>query len=184
MKQERNIITDTLVVAKTNKTIEEWFTLLDKKGARQMGHIEIFKLISSTAGLKPLGEWNHNLLATTYEWSRGLKERGQKENGFEVSVSKTIGVDLHVLYNAFTDDALRKRWLKQKITIRKSTPDRSARITWCEDESSLSVDFYNKGENKAQVVVQHLKLPGSEKAAAMKAFWAGALEGLKGLLEK
>lgn len=184
MKQERNIITDTLVAAKTNKTIGEWFTLLDKKGARQMGHIEIFKLISSTEGLKPLGEWNHNLLATSYEWSRGLKERGQKENGFEVSVSKIIGVNLHVLYNAFTNDALRKKWLKEKIAIRKSTPDKSARITWCEDETSLSIDFYGKGENKAQVVVQHLKLPDSAKAAAMKAFWANALEVLKDLLEK
>ena len=182
--KERSIITDKLVVEKTGKTMEAWFTMLDKKAAKKITHMEIFDLIRNTEGLKPLGEWNHNLLATTYEWNRGLKERGQKEGGFEISVSKTIAVPVNVLYNTWIEDKLRKKWLTEKITIRKATENKSARITWSDQETSLSVDFYKKTEDKSQVVVQHQKIPGSKKAAELKTYWGLQLELLKDLLEK
>jgi hypothetical protein len=182
---ERSIITDKLVLEKTNKTIEEWFVYLDRHGAKKMTHLEIFKLIGAIPGLEPLGQWNHNLLTTTYEWSRSLKERGQKENGFEVSISKTVNVPVKALYQSWVDPKIRKRWLEHdNIEIRKATENKSARISWLSDGTSLSVDFYAKGETKSQVVVQHLKLPGSTKANEMKAYWGAALEKLKSLLEK
>ncbi len=40
--KERNIITDNLVVEKTNKTLDEWYKILDAKGAKMMKHNEIF----------------------------------------------------------------------------------------------------------------------------------------------
>ena len=58
--KERNIITDKLVVEKTKKTMEEWFLLLDKRGAKKMNQADIFNLVSSIEGLKPLGQWNQN----------------------------------------------------------------------------------------------------------------------------
>jgi hypothetical protein len=182
--KNREIITDKLVVEKTNKTMEEWFKLLDKKGAKKMKHPEIFCLVSSIEGLQPLGQWNHNLLTTSYEWNRGLKERGQKEDGFEISVSKTMEVPVNTLYNAWTIEKTRTAWLgKENITIRKATENKSARISWNEDGTSLSIDFYPKGEKKSQVVVQHLKIPDSKKATEMKAYWGEKLERLKGFLE-
>jgi len=183
-QKERAIITDKLVIEKTGKPMEQWFSLLDKKGAGQLKHTDIYNLISSTPGLKALGEWNQNLLATTYEWNRGLKGRGQKENGYEISVSKTIDIAIDKLYDAWIDNKQRNGWLKEKITIRKATQNRSARITWADNETSLSVDFYVKGENKSQVVVQHQKIAGSKKAAELKAYWANMLGSLKILLEK
>lgn len=183
--KDRSIITDKLVVEKTGKTMEAWFQMLDGKGAKEMKHIDIFNLISSTGGLKPLGEWNQNLIATTYEWDRGLKARGQKENGIEISVSKTIAVNLSLLYKAWIDNAQRTKWLgKEKITIRKATENKSARITWSDDKTSLSVDFYPKGETKSQVVVQHMKIPDSKTAATLKTFWGIKLDILKSFLEK
>ena len=186
MKQvkERSIISDKLVVEKTGKTIDAWFKLIDQQGARQMKHIEIFDLISNTEGLKPLGQWNYNLLATTYEWDRGLKERGQKENGFEISVSRTIDVSINILYNAWIEEKLQNKWLKEKMIIRKATKNKSARITWNDSETSLSVDFYPKGGTRSQVVVQHLKISDAKKAATLKIFWAEKLDALKTFLEK
>ena len=160
-KKERKIISDKLVVEKTGKTLEEWFILLDKKGASNMSHAEIFSLVSGIAGLNPLGQWNQNLLSTSYEWNRGLKERGQKEDGFEVSASKTINVPIHLLFEAWTITTKRNKWLKEKITIRKSTENKSARITWSDNETALSIDFYPKGETKSMVVVQHMKIKTS-----------------------
>lgn len=184
-KKEHPIITDKLVIEKTGKPMETWFKMMDKKGAKKMKHIDIFNLVSSMGGLKPLGEWNQNLFTTTYEWNRGMKERGEKEGGFEIGVSKTINVSVSTLYNSWVDDKARNKWLpKEKITIRKATENKSARITWSDNKTSLSVDFYPKGENKSQLVVQHQKITDGKMAAKMKAYWGETLEALKGMLEK
>lgn len=180
---ERKIITDKLVVEKTGATMEEWFRQLDKAGAKKLSHVEIFTLISNTRGLQPLGEWNQNLLTTSYEWDRGLKKRGEKKNGFEISVSKTVTVAVELLFNGWANDVIRKKWLQEQIVFRKTTLNRSARITWSDNTTSLSVDFYSKGGNKSQVVVQHLKLQGPGKAAEMRSFWAKELELLQSILQ-
>jgi hypothetical protein len=184
-KKERKIITDKLVIEKTKKPLEYWFIILDKKGAKKMSHEEIFALVSTIEGLKPLGQWNQNLLATSYEWNRGLKERGQKEDGFEISVSKTIAAPIQLLFDSWINSTTRNKWLMaDKIRIRKSTENKSARITWTDNETSLSVDFYSKGENKSMVVVQHLKMQTSKYAYELKDYWGNALEKLKSFLEK
>ncbi len=180
--KERKIITDKLVIEKTGRALEEWFLLLDKKGARKMPHNQIFACVNSIEGLTPLGEWNQNLLTTTYEWSRGIKERGQKGKDFEISVSKTISVP--VLYKSFVNTPVRSTWLKENIVICKATENKSARITWEDEVTSLSVDFYRKAIDKSQVVVQHQKIPDSKKAAVLKIFWTKKLDALKLFLEK
>ncbi|MCW3077024.1 MAG: hypothetical protein JWO32_1633 [Bacteroidetes bacterium] len=182
--KERKIITDKLVVEKTGKTLEEWFMVLDEKGAKQFTTKEIYKLVNHLKGLEALGEWNQNLLATSYQWSRGIRERGQKENGFEISVSKTIHVPVHQLYNAMIHEQTRKKWLKEKIIIKKATENKSARITWNDGSSALSIDFYTKAQDKTQIVIQHLKIKNSDEAASLKEFWSERLENLKKLLEE
>ncbi len=183
--KERAIITDKLVAERTGKIMEDWFKILDKKGAKEMKHAAIFNLVSNIEGLKPLGEWNQNLLTTTYEWNRGIKERGEKEGGFEIGVSKTINTGIGDLYKSWIDEKTRIKWLpKEKIIIRKSTENKSARITWSDGKTSLSVDFYPKGEGKSQVVVQHQKIGDNKTAVALKAFWGKTLNSLKSLLEK
>lgn len=184
LKKERQIITDKLVVEKTGKTMEDWFALLDKKGAQKKDANGIYKLISSVPGLKSLGEWNQGLLSTSYQWSRGLRERGQKGKEFEVGVSKTVNVPLSVLYQSLTDDKIRNKWCKEKIEFSKTTKDKSARAVWSDKETRLSIDFYAKGNDKSQIVVQHLKISDAKEAAALKDYWGKTLEGLKQLLEK
>ncbi len=182
--KQRKIISDKLVTEKTGKTMEEWFKLLDKKGAKKMKHADIFDLVSRMEGLKPMGRWNQNLLTTTYEWDRSLKERGQKEEGFEVSISKTISVHVNVLYSAWIDDKVRTKWLSEKrMSIRKSTENKSLVIKWF-DETTVRVELYKKGSDKTQAVVQQMKIQDSKTAVKMKDFWSKSLEKLKSILEK
>ena len=183
--EERKIITDKLVVEKTGRKMAEWFDVLDESGAKKRSHAAIFELVASIDGLKPLGQWNQNLLVTSYEWDRGLKERGARPDGsIEISVSKTVAVPFVVLYAALVDDELRAKWLPgEAITFRKTTPNKSARITWNDGSTSLSVDFYAKGDAKSQIVVQHMKIPDAETAAGLKEYWAAALERLKMVLK-
>lgn len=181
--KQRNVITDKVVVAKTRKTMAEWFDVLDKKGAKKLDSHGIYGLVMSIDGLKPLGEWNCGLLSTSYQWDRGLRGRGEKKDGFEIGVSKTIAVPVEILYTAWLDVSLRKKWLNEKITITKSTENKSVRVLWSDDSTRLSIDLYTKGDGRSQMVVQHLKIPNSEIAAQMKEFWAERLNTLKGILE-
>jgi hypothetical protein len=181
--KERKIISDKLLVDKTSKTLEHWFNVLDKKRARKKKLREIFKLVSGTAGLKILSEWKRNLLTTSHQWNRGLKQRGEKENGFATGVSRTVNAPVKLLYEAWVKNGTRSKWLKEKIVFRKTTPSESARITW-HDGTLLKVDFYMKGNARSQVVVQHHKIADARAAAALKIFWGKKLEELKSLFKK
>jgi len=182
-EKTRNIISDKLVIEKTGKTIEEWFKILDKKGAKNLKHEEIFNLVSSLDGLKSLGQWNQNLLTTTYEWNRGLKERGQRNDGFEISVSKTIEVPASRIFDYWNEESLRSKWLtEKKFIIRKATENKSLVITW-KDDSTVRVELYKKSDAKSQVVVQHMKISDSKTAERAKDYWSKNLEILKTILE-
>jgi hypothetical protein len=183
-KKERTIISDKLVAEKTGKSMEDWFLLLDKKGAQKKDANGIYTLIGTIPGLKPLGEWNQGLLGTSYQWSRGLRERGQKGKEFEIGVSKTVNVPLSVLYRSLTDDKIRTKWCKEKIEFTKTTLNKSARAIWSDKETRLSIDFYSKGIDKSQIVVQHLKIKDSKKTAALKIYWSKVLDALKDLHEQ
>lgn len=181
---QRSIITDKVVVAKTGATMEEWFRRLDGLGAQKLDSSAIYKLINGVEGLAPLGEWNLGLLSTSYQWSRGLRERGEKKDGFEIGVSKTINAPLSVIYQAVVKAASRRKWLPEAIEITKETPDKSARAVWEDGKTRLSIDFYPKGDTKAQIVVQHLKIENGSAAATLKDMWTERLARLKSQLEK
>src|SRR5262245_40414467 len=118
VEKARSIITDKVVLTKTGSTMEEWFRNLDSLGAQKMKSREIYELVTTIDGLAPLGQWNQGLLGTSYQWSRGLRERGEKAKGFEVGVSKTVNVPISVLYHSFVDTKTRKKWLADEIEIR------------------------------------------------------------------
>jgi hypothetical protein len=181
---ERSIITDKVVVARTGATIEEWFRHLDGLGAQKLDAGAIYKLIQGVEGLAPLGEWNQGLLSTSYQWSRGLRERGEKKDGFEVSVSKTINAPLSAIYDAVVKAKSRQRWLPEAIEITKETPNKSARALWEDGQTRLSIDVYSKADTKARIVIQHLKIADSTAAAKLKDMWAERLAALKSQLEK
>lgn len=181
--KQRLIITDKLVVAETGQPLENWFTALDKVGAKDLSHADIFEKTGQIPGLDKLNEWNRNLLTTSYEWSRGLKERGEKKDGFEISVSKTIQTDVHNLYQHWSEKNLRKRWLHEEVAIGTVREKKSLRMKWLDGHSRLSVELYEKAANKTQVVVQHLKISSSPQAEELKIFWQQKLDELKEVLE-
>ena len=173
-------MSDDAVKAKTGKTWSEWFKLLDAAGAKKMTHREIVAYLNQKYGVGP---WWRQMVAVTYEQARGLRDKHEKPEGYEISVSRTIDAPLGKAFKAWTDEKTRKKWLPANLTIRKATANKSMRISWEDGKTSLSVNFYSKGAGKAQVVAQHGKLPDAKGAAKMKKFWAQALDRLEALIE-
>jgi uncharacterized protein YndB with AHSA1/START domain len=169
------------VKAKTGKKWDQWFAILDKAGAKEMSHKEIVKFLNSE---HDVGPWWQQTVTVTYEQARGLRDKHEKPGGYQISVSRTVNVPLANLYKAVANERSRSGWLSEDgFAVRKSTANKSMRVTWKDGKTSLEINFYSKGAGKSQVVVQHSKLSDANAAAKMKTFWGQALDRLRESLE-
>jgi uncharacterized protein YndB with AHSA1/START domain len=175
-------MSDAAVAAKTGKTWKEWFTILDKAGARKMNHQEIVSYLSTSHAVGP---WWQQMVTVTYELARGLREKHQKPEGYQISVSRTVSTPLSKLFKSVANEKSRNAWLAEEgLVVRKAMTNKSLRVTWHDGKTSLEISFYPKGDDKSQVVVQHSKLPDAKSSAKMKAYWSQALDRLRASLEK
>lgn len=143
-----------------------------------MSHKEIAEYLYEKRGVSG---WWAQTITVTYEQERGLREKHQKADGYAVSASMTYKVSISVLYKHWSDEKLRRQWLKDKIAVRKATANKSMRITWS-DNTHVDVYFYEKGTAKSQAAVQHNKLGNSAQVERMKSSWKAALGRLSGIL--
>ncbi|MDQ2975506.1 MAG: DUF4287 domain-containing protein [Acidobacteriota bacterium] len=174
-------MSDSAVKAKTGKNWKEWFAILDKAGAGDMGHQEIVKYLSMK---HDVGPWWQQMVTVTYEQARGLREKYQTPGGYQISVSRTLKAPLAKLYQSFANEKARNAWLAEEgLVVRKATANKSMSITWNDGKTSLEVGFYAKGDDKAQVAVQHSKLPNAKASEKMKIFWTRALDRLQASLK-
>lgn len=176
-----NRISSDAVRAKTGKSWDEWFALLDKAGAGAMTHKEIARYIHDRLGCPP---WWSQMVTVGYEQERGLRVPNQGcDGGFQVSVSKTVAVPVAELYRAVADVRRRSRWLPDvKLTVRKATPNKSMRVTG-PDETNFDIGFFAKGPAKSQISLEQRKLPDLKAVERQRAWWTAALERLKAAVE-
>jgi uncharacterized protein YndB with AHSA1/START domain len=175
-------IGDEAVKTKTGKVWEEWFVILDQAGAARMNHRQIVAHLVFNHGLGP---WWQQMVAVAYEQERGLRDKHQRPDGYQVGGSRVIQVPVAKLFKAFSDANVRQRWLRvESIVIRKTTLNKSIRMTCSDGKTLVSANFYAKGTGKSQVALEHSKLSSSTEAARMKAHWAKALDTLKDFLER
>ena len=169
------------VVHATGKNWKQWLFLLDKAGAKKLAHKEIVAIVGDRYGVGP---WWRQMVTVAYEQARGLREKHERPDGFQISRSKTVAVPLSKLYAAWHDAKLRERWLDDgPLVVRKATRNKSMRITWCDKKTGVEADFYAKGDAKSQVTVQHSKLPDAKRGEQMKSYWGKTLDRLKESLE-
>ncbi len=177
-----NNVSDEAVKAKTGHDWTEWLDILDGAGAKDMTHKEIVAILVEKHAVP---DWWCQMVTVGYEQERGLREKYQKTDGYQGSASKVIARPISVVYNAWIDESIRKVWFgEQEIQIKKATPDRSIRITWLENQSSVDVAFYPKGDEKSQVNINHGKLTDQEEVNRIREYWLAALVRLKNLLER
>jgi hypothetical protein len=172
---------DDSVVAATGKRWEEWFAILDRWGARQRKHGETAAFLTDEQRVP--GWWAQSV-TVWYERSRGLRLKHQQADGFSISASKTVGVPLEVLFDAFVDARARRRWLTDgTMRLRTAQPGRSARFDWGDGTTRVNVGFEGKAPDKAMVAIAHERLPDPDEAETAKAAWRARLVALKAALE-
>ncbi len=173
-------VASAAVLAKTGKTWERWFAILDKAGARKLAHKDIALYLSETHRVP---DWWCQMVTVGYEQARGLRQKHERPDGYSISKSVTLLVPIAKAYAAWDDPKQRALWLDEtRVAVRKATANKTMRITWVDGKSSLEVYFWDKGPSKCQVVVQHSKLATASAAAKMKSSWAARLNRLKAIL--
>ena len=166
----------------TGRGYEDWFRLLDEADMSARGHGEIAAALTDEHGVE---HWWAQTITVAYERARGLRPpHGSRDGLFTVSASKTVGVGVERLFDAFMDDELRERWLPDgELRERTAQPGRSARFDWGDGATRVNVGFEPKGDARSQVAVAHERLADAQAAEEMKLFWRERLNALKALLE-
>jgi hypothetical protein len=174
-------MSDEAIRRRTQLGWEEWFNLLDDWGATERPHPEIARWLQEEKGIDG---WDAQSVTVSYERARGLRAVGEKAEGFSITASKTVGVPVDRLYDAFVDEALRDSWLAEdELRERTATKPKSARFDWGDGTTRVIVGFEDKGEAKSLVALEHARLPDAEEAERRKAYWRERLAVLKSQLE-
>jgi hypothetical protein len=174
---------DEVVRSNTGRSWDEWFALLDAWGAVERPHPEIARWLGEEHGV---GGWWAQGVTVAYERARGLRAPGQRRDGsWEVNASKTVAVPVERLYAAFTDPAVRERWLPgAAFEVRTAQPGRSIRANWEDGPTRLAIGFTALGDAKSQVALTHQGIPDPGTADRLKAFWRERVAVLKRVLEE
>ncbi|MBI1830928.1 MAG: DUF4287 domain-containing protein [Planctomycetes bacterium] len=181
MATKKTPISSEAVQKATGKTWDEWLALLDAAGAKAMTHQQIVAVLRDRHGV---GMWWQQMVTVGYEQARGRRVTHERPDGFSINRSKTIAAPLARAYAAWKEKRIRGKWLADAdFTIRKSTLNKSLRITWTDGATQLDVQFFAKGRGKCQVTLKHARLKSEKEAEKMKAYWGKQLERLQALLE-
>lgn len=171
---------DDALRAKTGRDWSDWCSLLDAKGAMDLEHTSLARLVGS---FHNAGDWWSQTVAVGYERLRGkriLHERSDRT--FSASISRTLPISALDAHGFFTVEEKRTRWLGREVAIRAATAPKSVRIQWS-DGTLVSVWITGKEEVKCRVAVEHSKLDCPAAVAAAKEFWKLAFQRLAKLAE-
>jgi hypothetical protein len=175
-------MSDEKVKAKTGCTWERWVYALDRRGAAEMSHGEIARIVNEK--YKVDGWWSQ-MVTVGYERIKGIRARGQRRDGsYEASKSRTFDVPVTKLFEAWAKAPVRRRWLNgADVKVRTATSPKSMRLEWA-DGGIIAVWFESKGRSKSVVALAHTKLPDKETADRLKKYWSARLDALGEVLSE
>ncbi|MDA0205616.1 MAG: hypothetical protein O2795_09755 [Acidobacteria bacterium] len=172
-------VSDAAVLAKTGKTWVQWFSQLDQAGALEWDHKTIARHLADSY---PLGGWWSQMIAVTYEQARGLRDKHEQKDGYQIQRERTMAVPVEKAWEACKS----LQWLPEakKSQIRSIREDKRLllRLNW-PDGGDVLIGANAKGDGKCAVGVQQSKLPDRESAEQAKQFWARRLDELRERLE-
>ena len=172
-------VSDEAMQKSTGKTWPQWLKALDGAGCKKMNHKQIVAVVHEKHGIGP---WWQQMVTVGYEQARDLREVHQKTDGYSFSISRTIPVSANTIFNAWTQPKIVARWLNgEKFEITTSTRGKSIRLRW-PDQTRVSVMLYPKSDDKAQVVIEHLKIPNAAAMKKLKSFWTSRVDELQAML--
>jgi hypothetical protein len=177
----KELASDEKLTQATGRDWAAWLSVLDQWGARDRSHRETADFLIGEHGVPG---WYAQAITNGYERARGLRVKHQQPDGFTIYASKTVGVPLDVLFDAFTNARMRRKWLTDgSMSVRTSQAGKVARFDWDGGPTRVLVTFEEKGPSKSTAYVAHERLPDAGAADVAKALWKKRSSALKSFLE-
>ena len=203
MSMTQRKISDAAVRKATGKNWDEWFALLDSKGAAALTHKQIVRLLHERGCLS--SAWWRQTVTVEYERVRGKRVLGQAVGaGFQIGVQKTLPLTPAAAWSLIAEPPGRALWLGTapdlrwakgaayetaegtRGEIRSFTPGKHVRLTWqpphFSTPATLQVSVTPSGK-KAAVRFHQEKLADAETREEMRQHWRGALAKLAELAQ-
>jgi hypothetical protein len=159
----------------TGRDWRKWCAVLDKKGARDLSHTELARIINE---LHPAGGWWSQTIAVGYERLTGKRKLyGQADGTFTATVSKTLNAESGLVYEAIRNEKKRAKWAPGQFALRNATRNKVVRLD-SEDGTRVTAYLQVKPSGKTVVALEVAKLPKFESVAPVKEKWRVALEKL------
>lgn len=182
MKSTR--ISNEAVVKATGRNWMEWFTLLDKAGARKMVHRDIARILhdrylgtnSQKGGtnVATRGGWWSQMVTVEYERARGLRQVNEQADGFLVAVHKTLPGSVIGLQKKW-NEILKSKPVAQKQLVRLPSKTKRAMFRYRANVGGVVVTFDDRGNGKARIMVETIRLPKKSLVEPARVFWKGVL---------
>jgi hypothetical protein len=174
-------ISDESVIKSTGKSWNEWFSILNKAGAKKMYHKDIAEYLSKKQNVR---DWWSQMVTVQYEQEIKGRRIHETTSGYQISKSKTFPYSVSKIFNAVISPTPRKVWLKDPdFNITTSTKNKSIRGKWIDGNTNIEFQFYAKDKSKTQLVIQHNKISSIEEVDKLKIYWGKSFEKLNTYLE-
>ena len=171
-------MSDAAVRKATGRSWAQWVDVLDVARAAEKPHREIARHVSSLG----TPDWWTQMVTVGYERIRGLRDRSQRRGGaYEASKSRTFGVSVKRLFDAFAKSGMRRHWLPAGTRVLSQTPPKRMRLSF-EADTVVLAEFASKGAAKSSVAVSHQKLADRSAVQAAKLSWGERFDRLAELL--
>jgi len=173
-------MSDQALIEATGADWQTWLRLLDERGAAELGHAAIARLL---VGEFEIDGWWAQSITVGYEQERGLREPGQRPDGtFSASASRTVAAPIGAVFEHLADPERQAVWLGDvELSQRSASPPKSVRFD-ASDGSRVNANLTVRSD-RTVVGVEIAKLGSAEEAAAAKAAWRERLGRLAAGLE-
>jgi len=194
-------VTNEAAKAATGKTLDQWFSELDKADGLKLGRREINNRLYA---LK-LDPWWCATIAVEYEKHHDVRKKDGLYEGYFVCATKTIAAPPADVFKACSTGVELSKWFgsSTKADVKdggsyenkdgdkgkflRVRQNKDIRMTFenarLSSPTQVDVQFQDKGKGKTGLLVNHTRIQTRAEADGLRAAWAQALDQLKATCE-
>jgi hypothetical protein len=168
---------DSILLEKTGKTMQDWFSFIDRFTSLGLNEKELSRLIHDNF---KIGSWFQNAIITTYLRQKQNTGVEMPPDGIRIENSIKLNLPLQTLCNLWSDHKLRNTWFPMvSYTIVRDNPKKLIQLLWFDSVSIVNIRFSKIDKATSLVEVVHSNLPDTKVAREMESYWKRILQTLK-----
>ena len=167
---------DTILLEKTGKTLQDWFSFIDRFTSLGLSEKELSRLIRDNF---KIGSWLQNAIIEAYTSQNQTNKLNMPAEGIRIENSIELNLPLPTLSNLWSDNKLRNSWFPMvSYTIVRENSKKLIQLIWGDSVSIVNIRFLKIDKCKSFVEIVHYNLSDRKTALEMDAYWKKILQTL------